>query len=57
MIGTDLSGLPAGDRDVAVGNFAQDFLDVMSGVPLLLTFKAEDVHGHGAPVEIEASLA
>ena len=57
MIGTDLSRLPAGDRDVAVGNFAQDFLDVMPGVPLLLTFKAEDVHGHGAPAEMDVSLA
>jgi hypothetical protein len=51
MIGTDLSGLPAGNSDVAIGNFAQDFLDVVPGVPLLLAFEAEDVHGRAAPVE------
>ena len=57
MIGTDLSRLPAGDGDVAIGDFAEDFLDVMFWVPLLLAFKAEDVHGRGAPKETDINLA
>jgi hypothetical protein len=44
MIGADLAGLPTGDRDVAVGYFAEDFLDVVLGVPLLFAFEAKDVH-------------
>src|SRR6476660_10546368 len=31
MIGTDLSGLPAGNGDIAIGDFAKDLLDVMPG--------------------------
>src|SRR4029077_14480086 len=57
MIGTDLPWLPAGNSDVPIGNFAQDFLDVVPGVPLLLAFEAEDVHGRAAPVETGFNLA
>jgi hypothetical protein len=57
MIGTDLSGLPAGNGDIAIGDFAKDLLDVMPGVPLLFAFKAEDVHGRAAPVETGFNLA
>ena len=38
MIGTDLSGLPAGHGDITIGDFAQDLFDVVPGVPLLLAF-------------------
>src|SRR5215467_12046279 len=48
MIGTGLSRLPAGEGNVTIGDFAKDFLDVMFWIPLLLAFKAEDVHGRGA---------
>ncbi len=57
MIGADLPGLPAGNGDVAIGDFAQDFLDVVPGIPLLFTLKAEDVHGRGAPEETGFNLA
>ena len=44
MVGADLSRLPAGDGDVAIGDLAQDLLDVVLGIPLLLALEAEDVH-------------
>jgi hypothetical protein len=44
VIGADLSRLPAGHGEVAVGDFAEDLLDVVLGVPLLFAFEAEDVH-------------
>src|SRR4249920_392895 len=49
VVGADLPGLPAGDGHVAVGDLAENFLDVMPGVPLLLAFQTEDMHGDGAP--------
>ena len=44
MIGADLSGLPAGDGDVAIGDLAQDLLHVVLGIPLLLALEAENMH-------------
>src|SRR5450631_2543616 len=44
MIWTDLARLPASHGDVAVRNLAQNLLDVVLGVPLLLAFEAKDVH-------------
>jgi hypothetical protein len=38
MVWTELSGLPAGHGDVAIGDFAENLLDVVLGVPLLLMF-------------------
>ena len=49
VVGADLAGLPARDGYVAVGNLAENLLDVVPGVPLLLAFQAEDMHGDGAP--------
>jgi hypothetical protein len=49
VIRAGLAGLPTGHRKVAVGNPAEDLLDMASGIPVLLTFKAEGVHGDGAP--------
>src|SRR6185312_4041663 len=44
MIGADLAGLPARDRDVALANLAEDLLDVAFGIPLLLREQIEDMH-------------
>src|SRR5262245_23765544 len=44
VIGTDLPGLPAGDRHVALAHLAEDLFHVLPGVELLLRFKAEHVH-------------
>ena len=52
--GADLAGLPAGDGDVAVGDTAEDLLDVVLRIPLLFAFEAEDVHWPGSQA---ASLA
>ena len=49
VVGADLAGLPAGHGDVAIGNLAENLLDVVLGVPLLLAFQTEDMHGDGAP--------
>src|SRR5215475_11450485 len=57
VIGADLAGLPAGHREVALGNFAQDLLDMMLGVPVLLTFKAKGMHGDGAPARMGAKAS
>jgi hypothetical protein len=51
VVGADLAGLPAGDGHVAVGHLAEDFLNVMPGIPLLFAFKAEDMHGDNAPAD------
>src|SRR4029079_2611271 len=45
VIGAYLPRLPAGDGHVAVLHRAEDLLDVMRGIPLLLAGKVEDVHG------------
>ena len=52
VIGADLPGLPAGHCDVAVGDRAEDLLDVLLGIPFLFLLEAEDVHGHGAPADM-----
>src|SRR6478752_3922925 len=44
MIGADLARLPAGDRDVALADLAEDLLDVTFGIPLLLREQIEDMH-------------
>ena len=44
VIGADLAGLPAGHGDIAIGDLAQDLLDVVLGIPLLFVFQAENVH-------------
>ena len=49
VVGADLTGLPAGDSHVAIGNLAKNLLDVVLGVPLLLAFQTENMHGAGAP--------
>ena len=49
VVGADLAGLPSRDGYVAVGNLAKKLLDMVFGVPLLLAFQAEDMHGDGAP--------
>ena len=51
MIGADLPRLPTGNGNVAVRGLAEDFLDVVLGVPLLLSFEAEGVHVEGLPVK------
>src|SRR6185437_9461217 len=35
MIGADLAGLPAGNGNVAIGDFPEDLFDVVLRVPLL----------------------
>ena len=57
MIGADLPRLPAGNCDVAVRDRAQDFLDVVPRVPLLLSFEAEGVHIDRLPVNGIVNLA
>src|SRR5262245_11890879 len=52
MIGADLAGFPARDRDVALADLAEDLLDVAGRVPLLLLEQTEDVHG----VHLHATL-
>ena len=51
VVGADLAGLPAGDGDVAVGDLAENFLDMALGIPLLLAFQVEDMHGDNAPAD------
>ena len=51
VIGADLAGFPASHGEVTLGNFAEDLLDMVLGVPLLLAIEAEDVHGDGAPAK------
>src|SRR5262245_61854652 len=36
VIGTSLTRLPTGHGEVAIGNFAEDLLNMMLGVPMLL---------------------
>ena len=50
MIWADLPRLPAGDRDVAVFNSAEDFLDVLFGVELGLAHHAEYMHRQSPPL-------
>ena len=57
VIRADLAGLPASHGEVTLGYFAEDLFNMVLGIPLLLTFEAEDVHGDGAPGEIRCSLA
>jgi hypothetical protein len=45
MVGADLTRLPAGDGHVTALNGAENLLDVMRGIPLLLAGEIEDVHG------------
>src|SRR5580704_9757937 len=45
VIGADLAGLPAGHRDVAVRDGAEDFFDVLFRIELGLAGDAENVHG------------
>jgi hypothetical protein len=54
VIGANLAGFPAGYGEVAVGNFAEDLLNMMLGIPLLFMFEAEGVHGDGAPARMSA---
>ena len=44
MIGADLARLPAGDRDVALADLAEDLLDVVGGIPLLLLEQGLRLH-------------
>ena len=50
VIRADLAGLPARYGNVAILNLAQDLLDMTLGVPLLLTFEAEGMHGGALPI-------
>src|SRR5258707_7150023 len=45
VIGADLPRLPARHGDVALADHAEDFLDMMLGIPLLLLVEIEHVHG------------
>src|SRR5262249_46787690 len=44
MIRADLARLPARDRDVALGDLAEDFLDMPLWIPLLFLVQIEHVH-------------
>src|ERR1039457_7526479 len=44
VVGADLPGLPAGDRDVAIGDLAQDLFHVVLGIPLLLALEAKNMY-------------
>ena len=57
VIRADLAGLPASHGEVTLSYFAEDFLDMVLRVPLLLTFEAEDLHGAGAPGELDMQLS
>src|SRR5258708_4978859 len=49
VVRTDLAGLPAGHGVVAVLDLAENLLDVLLGIPLLLFCQAERFHGLHAP--------
>jgi hypothetical protein len=56
MIRADLAGLPTGDGDVPVGDPAENFFDVVLGIPLLLALETKNVHGDDAPAKLDYSL-
>jgi hypothetical protein len=49
VVGADLPGFPAGDGKVAIGDFAQDLLHMVLGIPLLLALEAENMHAARSP--------
>src|SRR6516164_8428172 len=55
MIGADLARFPAGDRDVAVLDLAEDFLDMSLRIPFGLVPQAENKHSRRSPRQIERS--
>src|SRR5579862_517283 len=46
VVRADLAWLPAGDRDVASANRAEDLLDVFVRIELRLMRQVKDVHRH-----------
>src|ERR1051325_11701662 len=45
MVGAGLTRLPASHRHIALGNPAEDALDMLLGVELLFAFQIEGMHG------------
>jgi hypothetical protein len=56
MIWADLAGLPAGDGNVPIGDFAENLFDVVPGIPLLLALETKNLHGDDAPAKLDYSL-
>jgi len=51
-----LARLPAGDRDVALGNLAQDFFNVVTRIPLLFALEVVYMHGGGVSRALRLGL-
>src|SRR5688572_20750667 len=57
MIGADLPRLPADDRDVTLGDLAEDLLDMAFGIPLLLALETEYMHAAASLVKMESGTS